>query len=76
MKIDTQGFESKVLKGAENSLMQIDTVQMEMSLQTKIPVKYCRLMAFFIVFSHYRLTITSARTHIPLCSMCANYADR
>jgi FkbM family methyltransferase len=32
MKIDTQGFESKVLKGAENSLMQIDTVQMEMSL--------------------------------------------
>jgi len=32
MKIDTQGFESKVLKGAENSLMQIDTVQLEMSL--------------------------------------------
>lgn len=32
MKIDTQGFESKVLKGAENSLIQIDTVQMEMSL--------------------------------------------
>ena len=32
MKIDTQGFESKVLKGAENSLKQIDTVQLEMSL--------------------------------------------
>lgn len=32
MKIDTQGFESEVLKGAENSLKQIDTVQMEMSL--------------------------------------------
>lgn len=32
MKIDTQGYESKVLKGAEKSLMHIDTVQMEMSL--------------------------------------------
>ncbi|MCX5848559.1 MAG: FkbM family methyltransferase [Deltaproteobacteria bacterium] len=32
MKIDTQGYESKVLKGAEKSLMQIDTIQMEMSL--------------------------------------------
>ncbi len=32
MKIDTQGYESKVLKGAEKSLIQIDTVQMEMSL--------------------------------------------
>lgn len=32
MKIDTQGYESKVLKGAENSLARIDTVQMEMSL--------------------------------------------
>lgn len=32
MKIDTQGYESKVLKGAENSLKHIDTVQMEMSL--------------------------------------------
>ena len=32
MKIDTQGFESKVLGGAENSLAQIDTIQMEMSL--------------------------------------------
>lgn len=32
MKIDTQGFEQKVLKGAEKSLSQIDTVQMEMSL--------------------------------------------
>ena len=32
MKIDTQGYESKVLKGAENSLAYIDTVQMEMSL--------------------------------------------
>jgi len=30
--MDTQGFESKVLKGAENSLPHIDTVQMEMSL--------------------------------------------
>lgn len=32
MKIDTQGFEGKVLKGAENSLQRIDLVQMEMSL--------------------------------------------
>jgi FkbM family methyltransferase len=32
MKIDTQGFESKVLKGAEKSLAHIDTVQIEMSL--------------------------------------------
>lgn len=32
MKIDTQGFESKVLKGAENALQRIDSVQMEMSL--------------------------------------------
>jgi len=32
MKIDTQGFEYRVLKGADNSLKHIDTVQMEMSL--------------------------------------------
>ena len=32
MKVDTQGYESKVLQGAEKSLEQIDTVQMEMSL--------------------------------------------
>lgn len=32
MKIDTQGYESKVLEGAENSLSHIDTVQMEMAL--------------------------------------------
>jgi FkbM family methyltransferase len=32
MKIDTQGFESKVLKGAAMSLPRIDTIQMEMSL--------------------------------------------
>lgn len=32
MKIDTQGFESKVLRGAENSLARIDTIQIEMSL--------------------------------------------
>lgn len=32
LKIDTQGFEDKVLKGAEKSLDYIDTVQMEMSL--------------------------------------------
>lgn len=32
MKIDTQGFEKKVLDGAASSLMQIDLVQMEMSL--------------------------------------------
>lgn len=32
LKIDTQGFESKVLKGAEKSLQYIDTIQMEMSL--------------------------------------------
>lgn len=32
MKIDTQGFESKVLKGAGKSLPSIGTVQLEMSL--------------------------------------------
>lgn len=32
LKIDTQGFESKVLKGAANSLAHIDLIQMEMSL--------------------------------------------
>lgn len=32
MKIDTQGFESKVLNGAVKSLAKIDTIQMEMSL--------------------------------------------
>ena len=32
LKIDTQGYESRVLKGAERSLERIDTVQMEMSL--------------------------------------------
>jgi FkbM family methyltransferase len=32
MKIDTQGFESRVLRGAQHALQQIDTVQMEMSL--------------------------------------------
>jgi FkbM family methyltransferase len=32
LKIDTQGFEKKVLDGAKNSLRFIDTVQLEMSL--------------------------------------------
>lgn len=32
LKIDTQGFESKVIKGAEMSLNRIDTIQLEMSL--------------------------------------------
>ncbi len=32
MKIDTQGFESSVLKGSEQSLSKINTIQMEMSL--------------------------------------------
>jgi FkbM family methyltransferase len=32
LKMDTQGYESKVLKGAEKSLAHIDTIQMEMSL--------------------------------------------
>lgn len=32
LKIDTQGFESRVLRGAERSLSSIDTVQIEMSL--------------------------------------------
>lgn len=32
MKIDTQGFEANVLRGADNSLMEIDIVQIEMSL--------------------------------------------
>lgn len=33
LKIDTQGFEEKVLKGAENSLKLIDAIQLEMSLK-------------------------------------------
>lgn len=32
LKIDTQGYERNVLKGAENSLQRIDTIQLEMSL--------------------------------------------
>lgn len=32
MKMDTQGFESRVLQGARESLARIDTIQMEMSL--------------------------------------------
>lgn len=32
LKIDTQGFEDRVLQGAETSLAQIHTVQMELSL--------------------------------------------
>jgi FkbM family methyltransferase len=32
LKMDTQGFESKVIKGAERSLPGIDTIQLEMSL--------------------------------------------
>ncbi|GGK75622.1 FkbM family methyltransferase [Amphritea balenae] len=32
MKIDTQGYESMVLKGAEKSLENINTIQLEMSL--------------------------------------------
>ena len=32
LKIDTQGFESKVLTGAEDSLQYIDTLQIEMAL--------------------------------------------
>jgi FkbM family methyltransferase len=32
LKIDTQGFEDKVLRGAEQSLHRIDTIQVEMSL--------------------------------------------
>lgn len=32
LKIDTQGFERKVIRGAENSLSRISTIQIEMSL--------------------------------------------
>jgi FkbM family methyltransferase len=32
LKLDTQGFEGRVLKGAEKSLARINTVEMEMSL--------------------------------------------
>lgn len=32
LKIDAQGFERKIIEGAENSLAHVDTVQMEMSL--------------------------------------------
>lgn len=34
MKIDTQGFEKNVLNGAARSLKHIDTLQLEMSVQT------------------------------------------
>jgi FkbM family methyltransferase len=33
LKIDTQGFELNVLKGAENSMQYINTIQLEMSLR-------------------------------------------
>jgi FkbM family methyltransferase len=33
LKIDTQGFEDRVLKGAEKSLARIDAIQMELSLE-------------------------------------------
>jgi FkbM family methyltransferase len=32
LKVDTQGFEKQVLKGAEKSLASIDTIQLELSL--------------------------------------------
>jgi FkbM family methyltransferase len=32
MKVDTQGFENRVLKGASQSLSHIDTIEMELSL--------------------------------------------
>jgi FkbM family methyltransferase len=32
LKIDTQGFEGRVLRGADRSLRKIDTIQLEMSL--------------------------------------------
>ena len=32
LKIDTQGFEEKVIRGAESSLAYIDTIQLELSL--------------------------------------------
>jgi len=32
LKIDTQGYEERVIKGAEKSLINIDTIQLEMSL--------------------------------------------
>jgi FkbM family methyltransferase len=33
LKIDTQGFEKKVISGARNSLAHIDTIELEMSLE-------------------------------------------
>jgi len=49
MKIDAQGYEGRIIKGAEKSLKWIDTIQMEMSL---VPLyegellfyEMCRLM--------------------------------
>ena len=32
LKIDTQGFEGRVLQGADRSLAEIDTIQIEMAL--------------------------------------------
>lgn len=50
MKIDTQGFEEKVLKGAEASLPRIDAIQLELSLvplyEGEMPFDHmCRLMS-------------------------------
>ncbi len=46
MKIDTQGFESKVLKGAVKSLDKIDTVQIEMSL---VPLYKEEILAYELI---------------------------
>ncbi|HEX2847753.1 MAG TPA: FkbM family methyltransferase [Chitinophagaceae bacterium] len=49
LKIDTQGFEMNVLKGASNSLDMINTVQLEMSLHPLYSGQalYNDIMSFF-----------------------------
>jgi FkbM family methyltransferase len=50
MKIDTQGYEKKVLEGAQESLKKIDIIQMEMSLvplykKELLFIQMCTLMS-------------------------------
>lgn len=60
LKIDTQGFESRVLKGAERSLNSIDTIQLEMSV---VPVYdsetlFTDLYAYMTGLGYYLVSIT------------------
>lgn len=56
LKIDTQGFEKKVLAGAEESLIKIDTVQVEMSF---VPLysEGCTFQEMFSLMRQYGYTL-------------------